>query len=108
VPGRPLRLHTVGDCRTDEAARIVAAAAERYMDAGGGPVWTYTHAWRLVDRASWGRVSVLASCETPEQVELARARGYATAIVVDEFDRPPLRALPHSLREPSRPRRRHR
>jgi hypothetical protein len=81
-----MRLHTVGDCRTDEAAKIVAAAAERYMDAGGGPVWTYTHAWRLVDRASWGRVSVLASCETPEQVELARARGYATAIVVDEFD----------------------
>jgi len=83
--GRPMRLHTVGDCRTDEAARIVAAAAERYMERGGGPVWTYTHAWRLVDRESWGRVSVLASCETAEQVELARARGYATSIVVDEF-----------------------
>jgi hypothetical protein len=85
ISGRPMRLHTVGDCRTDEAARIVAAAAERYMDAGGGPVWSYTHAWRIVDRASWGRVSVLASCESAEQVELARARGYATAIVVDEF-----------------------
>jgi hypothetical protein len=28
---------------------------------------------------------VLASCETAEQVELARARGYAPSIVVDEF-----------------------
>lgn len=85
IRNRPLRLHTVGDCRTDEAARIVAAAAERYMERGGGPVWTYTHAWQLVDRESWGRVSVLASCETAEQIELARARGYAPSIVVDKF-----------------------
>lgn len=90
IRNRPLRLHTVGDCRTDEAARIVSAAAERYMERGGGPVWTYTHAWQLVDRASWGAVSVLASCETAEQVELARARGYATAIVVEEFESPRL------------------
>lgn len=82
---RPMRLHTVGDCRTDEAAQIVAAAAARYRARGGGPVWTYTHAWRLVDRASWGSVSVLASCETPEQVELARGRGYAPSIVVEAF-----------------------
>lgn len=86
ISGRPMRLHTVGDCRTDEAARIVAAAAERYMDRGGGPVWTYTHAWRLVDRASWGRVAVLASCETAEQIELARGRGYAPSIVVVAFE----------------------
>lgn len=85
ISGRPLRLHTVGDCRSDEAARIVAAAAERYMERGGGPVWAYTHAWRTVDRGSWGRVSVLASCETAEQVELARARGYAASIVVADF-----------------------
>jgi hypothetical protein len=82
--GRPLRLHTVGDCPDEQCARVVAAAAERYMDRGGGPVWTYTHAWADVERASWGRVSVLASCETVEDVEAARARGYATAIVVDE------------------------
>lgn len=87
--GRPLRLHTVGDCRTEEAARVVAGAADRYMARGGGPVWTYTHAWRVVDRASWGRVSVLASCETPAQVELARGRGYAPSIVLEAF------AVPH-------------
>jgi hypothetical protein len=85
VPGRPTRLHTVGDCPDDECARIVSAAAERYMQRGGGQVWTYTHAWRDVDRASWGKVSVLASCETPEHVFEARQRGYATALVVEEF-----------------------
>jgi hypothetical protein len=83
--GRPLRMHTVGDCKTDETARIVSAAAERYLDRGGAAVWTYTHAWRTVDRESWGRVSVLASCETPADVALARVRGYAPSIVVDEF-----------------------
>ena len=83
VPRRPLRLHTVGDCATDEAARIIAAAAERYRRRGGGPVWTYTHAWREVSRDSWGEVSVLASCETAEDVSAARARGYATAVVVE-------------------------
>lgn len=82
---RPLRLHSVGDCASDEAARIVSAAAERYMDRGAQPVWTYTHGWREVERASWGRVSVLASCETPLDALLARERGYAAAIVVDEF-----------------------
>ena len=85
VPGRPMRLHTVGDCASDEAARTVSAAAERYMERGGGPVWTYTHAWRVVERASWGRVSVLASCEDVDQFDYARERGYAPSIVVDEF-----------------------
>jgi hypothetical protein len=84
--GQPMRLHTVGDCATNMAAKIVSAAAERWMARGGGQVWTYTHAWREVDRMSWGQVSVLASCETPIDVELARSRGYASAIVVDEFE----------------------
>jgi hypothetical protein len=80
---RPLRLHTVGDCKTDQTARIVSGAAERYMERSGGPVFTYTHAWRDVDRESWGRVSVLASCETLADVVEARLRGYATAIVTE-------------------------
>lgn len=85
VAGRPLRLHVVGDCASDEAARIVAASAERYMERGGGSAFTYTHSWREVERASWGSVSVLASCESPVDVEVARARGYAPSIVVEEF-----------------------
>lgn len=85
VAGMPMRLHTVGDCRTDTTARIVAGAARRYMDRGGGPVWTYTHAWRTVSRSSWGQVSVFASCETADDVKAAAARGYATSIVVEDF-----------------------
>jgi hypothetical protein len=85
VPGEDLRLHTVGDCSTDEAAQIVAAACVRYRARGGGQVWTYTHAWRDVARESWGEVSVLASCETAADVALAKARGYATQITVEQF-----------------------
>ena len=44
----------------------------------------YTHAWRDVDRSSWGpAVSVLASVEKPTDIPLARAHGYAPAIVVE-------------------------
>lgn len=86
---RDLRLHVVGDCPSDEAAHIVADAAERYVARGRGRgcavrVWTYTHAWRTVARASWGCVSVLASCETHDDVRAARARGYAAALVVSD------------------------
>lgn len=86
VPGRPMRLHTVGDCSTDECALVVSAAAERYVARGGGTVWTYTHGWRDVDRDSWGSVSVLASCEKSEDIIAATERGYATALVVEEFE----------------------
>lgn len=85
VVGRPLRLHTVGDCSSRESALIVSLAAERYSARGGGRVWTYTHAWRTVKRESWGSVAVLASCETAADVEAAHARGYATSIVVPSF-----------------------
>jgi hypothetical protein len=87
VPGQVMRLHTVGDCKTDAAAAIVAAASARYVARGGGRVWTYTHAWRDVSRQSWGEVHVLASCETAEDISEAEARGYATSIVVEEFER---------------------
>ena len=82
---KPLRLHVVGDCRTTEAARIVAKAADEYRAKHDQPVWTYTHAWRTVPREAWGNVSVLASCETPADVAQAKDRGYATAIVVESF-----------------------
>jgi DNA modification methylase len=89
VPGRPLRLHTVGDCASDEATQMVAAAAARYGQRGGGPVFTYSHAWRDVARESWGdAVSILASCETLEDIALARSRGYAPSTVVKQFRAP--------------------
>ena len=87
-PGRPLRIHTVGDCKTAPAAALVAGAAERYVAREGGPAWTYTHAWRVVPREAWGDVNVLASCETTGEVKAAHKRGYATALVVDEFPSP--------------------
>lgn len=85
VPGQPLRLHTVGDCKTDEAASLVSEAAGRYEGRGGGPAWTYTHAWKDVNHDSWGEVNVLASCETADDVRAAHELGYATSIVVEDF-----------------------
>ena len=85
---RPLRLHVVGDCPTDNAARLVSQAGERYQSRHGQPVWTYTHAWRDVDQGSWGGVSVLASCETPQEVKRATAKGYATAMIVQGHESP--------------------
>lgn len=77
----PLRLHVVGDCSTNEAADIVSSAAMDYHAIDGQPVWTYTHAWRSVDRANWRSVSVLASCETDADLTDATDRGYAAALV---------------------------
>jgi len=78
-----LRLHVVGDSTTEWGTVQLATASEAYMRRGGRRVWTYTHSWRTVPRVAWGDVSVLASCETPEEVREAEALGYATAIVVD-------------------------
>lgn len=81
---RPLRLHVVGDCPTDVSARIVSKASEVYRNRFNQPVWTYTHAWRDVKRSSWGNVSVLASCETVNDLKLARRKKYALSMVVAE------------------------
>ncbi len=106
---RPLRLHVVGDCRTRASARIVSAAADRYAARFFQRmkemvfratrthlmaerwkyekiVWTYTHAWRNVERSDWGGVSVLASCETAAQAEEATERGYAVALIVEDYE----------------------
>ena len=90
---RLLRLHVVGDARTDAAARLLGAAAQRYARRGNAPrhgrkVWTYSHAWRAVSRASWGdAVSVLASVETVKEARQAMRAGYAAAVVVCAFER---------------------
>lgn len=89
--GPDLRLHVVGDCRTDQAAGIVAAAATRYVERSRGlnaqcVAWTYTHSWPSVDRANWTGVSVLASCETMDGVDSAWDKGYACSIVVEEWE----------------------
>ncbi len=86
VPGLDLRLHVVGDARTDAAARELAGAATRWKARGGGQPWTYTHAWKQVKRSSWGPdVSVLASADRPGDIRKAIRRGYVPATVVSEF-----------------------
>ena len=93
LPGdRDLRLHVAGDSTTEAGTRLIAAACGRYVGRGRAKgyevrAWAYTHAWRAVPRDAWGPVSVLASCETAADVELAHARGYAAAVVAAEFDR---------------------
>lgn len=88
--GRDLRLHVSGDAASATAARLLVGAARRWRERGGGLVFTFTHQWRTIPRSAWGPISVLASCETPEQVEEARAQGYSPAITVEqhESDRP--------------------
>ncbi len=82
----PMRIHVVGDATTDGAARLLSSAAEYHTRKHGQPVWTYTHAHREVERKSWGKVSVLASCETVEETKVAMAKGYAAALVVDHHE----------------------
>lgn len=79
-----LRLHVVGDCATSEAAATVAEAALSTLKPGRR-AWSYTHAAADVERAAWGKVSVLASCETPTQVKAAQDAGWATAIILPQF-----------------------
>jgi hypothetical protein len=83
--GRDLRLHVAGDAKNARAARDLAGAAQRWLDRGGGLVWTYTHRWRAIPREAWGRISVLASTETAEDASEAIEKGYAASIVVRSF-----------------------
>lgn len=84
--GRDLRLHVSGDAANDRSARALGGAAERWVERGGGTVWTYTHSWRRIHRDVWGpKVQVLASVETASEVGEARANGYAPALVIREF-----------------------
>lgn len=94
--GRPLRLHASGDARTVDAARILADAVGRWFERGGGPAWTYTHAWRDVPRSAWdirGRwnrrpapsLTVVASVDSEAEIPEAREQGYRlVAMVVPE------------------------
>jgi hypothetical protein len=82
-----LRGHVVGDCSTPEAARIVGQSYVDFEERTGSKAWTYTHAWRDVDVEDWKGANVLASCETAEEVEEAKARGYATSMIVNRFER---------------------
>ena len=83
--GRDLRLHVGGDVGTTFGAQLLGRAATRWRSRGGGAVWTYTHRWRDIPRSAWGPdVSVLASCETADEMNEARERGYPPAVTVPQ------------------------
>ena len=84
----PLRIHVSGDCKTAEAAEIVAASVGRWEGRTGQKAWAYTHSWAQVPRSAWGTVNVRASIESVDQIPLAKANGYtAFAIVQDTFEK---------------------
>lgn len=93
-----LRLHVVGDCVTIKAAEIVSQAVEAYVNPAGlqgigaksdthrKNVWNYTHGWRDVPRSAWSpQISVLASCDRIEDLDLAHEQGYGTCVVVPTY-----------------------
>lgn len=82
--GRDLRVHVSGDSRTLAGTRLINKAIGRWKKRGGGEAWSYTHAWKNVPRDEWSNVGILASVSTVDEVTLARAQGYASAIVVPE------------------------
>ena len=75
-----LRVHVVGDCQTIESASIVGAAMVRYEQRSGKRAYTYTHAWRDVPYSAWQGARVIASCETTQDINIARDElGYPSA-----------------------------
>lgn len=83
--GIDLRLHVSGDVASKPGTTALALAADRWLARGGGSVWTYTHRWAQIPRATFGPISVLASVETPVQAEHAISRGYTPAMTVTHF-----------------------
>jgi hypothetical protein len=83
---RKLRVHVVGDCATAQAAAIVGKAMIDHEKKQGKVAWTYTHSWRRILPKHWRGARVMASCETPEQVRQANARGYAAALIIPPID----------------------
>ena len=82
--GRDLRLHVGGDTGSEEAAKILAEAAEDWKRRGGGAVWTYMHRWREIPSDVWGPISVWASVETFADAAAAKARGYKVSITLPD------------------------
>lgn len=83
----PLRVHIIGDCSVGGAARLVSDAVMDYQRIARMPSWAYTHAWRSVGRNSWGRMSVVASTESIDDVYKAFGKGYAACIVAESKEK---------------------
>lgn len=77
-----LRLHVSGDSTTIRGTKKLAKAAEYWIKNSKEYVYTYTHAWKNVNRSNWGKISVLASVESVNEISKARLAGYAPSVVV--------------------------
>jgi hypothetical protein len=92
-----VRLHVVGDCVTPRAVAMVSDAVSMYSEGplqGPGTksdgteknVWNYTHGWRDIPRSQWSeRISVLASCDSVDQLPQAHELGYGCSVVVPDY-----------------------
>lgn len=83
--GKILRLHVSGDSRTRKGTTYLANAAKRFLEKGGAFVYSYTHAWKTVPRKFWGKISIMASCDSAEDGDLALKSGYAPTTVFSKF-----------------------
>lgn len=80
-----LRLKVGGDTPNSLYAGMLAKSCESYTAKHGQATYGYTHNWANIERASFGGISMLASCDSIADIATAKARGYATATVVSEF-----------------------
>jgi hypothetical protein len=84
--GRDLRLHVGGDVSSETGAQLLAGAAGRWLERGGGTVWTYTHRWAEIPAKAWGPIQVFASCESPQDALRAAKAGYYPSLTVGSFE----------------------
>lgn len=84
-----VRLHVVGDAVTRKAVQILNEALGQFIVAvsgGAKNIWNYTHGWRDIPRSAWrSDISVLASCDTEDDMPKAHSAGYACAIVLPRY-----------------------
>lgn len=83
------RLGAIGEPYALGASRL--RAIDKAIRAEGLGIVSYTHAWR---KARWMRRYALASCETPEQADMATARGFRVALIVASNSRAKTRKTP--------------
>lgn len=81
--GRPLRLHDAGDVASAAGAQLLAGAADRWLQRGGGPVWTYTARWAEIPRDAWGPIRVHASVQSVAEADEAIELGYPPAYTMN-------------------------
>lgn len=81
---RDVRINNSGDALTPMEAALWSSFANWFHALRGGAVWGFTRFWRVIPRAVWGRVQIMASAPQHD-VEAALAAGYAVATVVDKF-----------------------